>query len=124
VARGGSLHQHLGDLDVSDHGQPGRSAGSVTVEVTAGSRLQQALGTGAVRTSCHHHQGVDRVGEGLVVTGRAEDGVVEGLELAEGGPWLVAVQWHPEDLAPEGGPHHRLFEAFVAACADDATGRG
>lgn len=121
VAHGGSLHQHLGDLGVDGHGQPGRRAGSVEVGVAPGSRLAQALGAEVVRTSCHHHQGVDRVGEGLVVSGRAADGVVEGLELAGEGRWLVAVQWHPEDLAHEGGAHHRLFEAFVAACASCAA---
>ncbi len=63
--------------------------------------------------SCHHHQGVDRVGDGLVATGWAADGLTEVLE-AEGDSWLVAVQWHPEDTAASDAAQQRLFDALVA----------
>ncbi|MPY91606.1 MAG: gamma-glutamyl-gamma-aminobutyrate hydrolase family protein [Acidimicrobiia bacterium] len=118
VAFGGTLHQHLDDAELPGHrGAQQGEGGSVVVEVVAGSRLAGALGTTTLRSACFHHQAVDRLGGGLVATARSADGVVEGLELVDGEGWLVAVQWHPEELAAEGGPHHALFEAFVAACA-------
>lgn len=49
-----------------------------------------------VTISCYHHQAVDRLGEGLQVVARAEDGTVEAL-LVDSPGWAAAVQWHPED---------------------------
>jgi putative glutamine amidotransferase len=57
---------------------------------------------------CHHHQAIDRVGDGLIVSGRARDGVAEAIELADG--WTLGVQWHPE-----AGDKRELFEAFAEA---------
>jgi len=117
VAFGGTLHQHLADLGHGgDHGPARNVAGSVEVDVEPGSRLAAALGAQHARSVCLHHQSVDRVGEGLVVSARSPDGVVEGLERVGDEGWLVAVQWHPEELAGEGGRHQALFDAFVDAC--------
>jgi gamma-glutamyl-gamma-aminobutyrate hydrolase PuuD len=58
---------------------------------------------------CSHHQAVERLGAGLVVTARSEDGVVEAVELP-GHRFVVGVQWHPEESSDR-----RLFEALVAA---------
>ena len=63
---------------------------------------------------CVHHQAIERLGSDLVVTGRADDGTIEAVELADG--WVVGVQWHPEDTAAHDGDQQRLFNAFVAAC--------
>lgn len=80
--------------------------------VEPGSRLHALLAADRVVGRSGHHQAVDRVGEGLVVTARAHDGIVEGFEDPQ--RWVVCVQWHPED---DDGPHqdrHRLFEGLVA----------
>jgi gamma-glutamyl-gamma-aminobutyrate hydrolase PuuD len=61
-----------------------------------------------VRAHCHHHQAVDRLGDGLVVTGRAGDGTVEAVER-DGPGFVLGVQWHPEQDDP------RLFAALVRA---------
>ena len=116
VAFGGSLHQHLADLDrVSAHGIPNGGGGTPNpMLVDPGTRLAAAIGTDGVVGNCHHHQAVDRVGEGLVVVARTADGVVEGLE-APHEAWTVAVQWHPEDSAMHDPVQQRLFESFVAA---------
>jgi putative glutamine amidotransferase len=58
------------------------------------SRVAAACGQDVVSASSSHHQGVDRVGDGLVPVGWTEDRLVEALELEDG--WMVAVQWHPE----------------------------
>jgi len=121
VAFGGTLHQHLPDLEgVAVHGvfpQPGQPlpVGELHVaHVDAGSRLAEALGTTEPVGSSVHHQAVDRVGDGLRVVARADDGIIEGLEHTDG--WLVAVQWHPEDTADADPTQQRLFDAFVARC--------
>ena len=67
--------------------------------------------------SSHHHQGVDRVGEGLVATGRSSDGLVEAIELDrpldDAQPWMVGVQWHPEDTAESDPAQQSLFDALA-----------
>jgi putative glutamine amidotransferase len=70
-----------------------------------------------MRTVGHsvHHQSIDRVGSGLVVTARADDGTVEGVERPDA--WVVGVQWHPEDTAAEDPVQQALFDAFVGECA-------
>jgi putative glutamine amidotransferase len=73
-----------------------------TVRVTAGSRLATLYGDN-IATNSLHHQAVGRPGDGVVVTGRAEDGVIEGFEL-DGRPEVLAVQWHPEMLAEQPDP--------------------
>jgi putative glutamine amidotransferase len=57
------------------------------------------------------------LGRGLKAVAWSPDGVVEAVESTEH-PWLLAVQFHPENLVPDHAPSQRLFEAFVAACAE------
>ena len=72
----------------------------------------------SIATPTSHHQAVDQLGGGLTPTAWAEDGTVEAFELEAGGdgPFLVAVQWHPE-----AGDDPSLFRAFVAAARDRAS---
>jgi putative glutamine amidotransferase len=112
VAFGGTLHQHLPDLPwLMNHRYELHA-----VELEAGSHTALAMGAERVVGHSVHHQGVDRVGDGLVVAGTAPDGMVEALELGSG--WVVGVQWHPEDTAPDDPANHGLFTALVSrACA-------
>lgn len=111
VALGGTLTQHLPDVVGHDRHSPVPGEfGTTTVTLEAGSRVAAALGP-TVHGRCHHHQGVDRLGEGLVVTGTAPDGTIEAVELP-GPAHVVGVQWHPEQDDP------RLFSALVAAAQE------
>jgi putative glutamine amidotransferase len=115
VARGGTLVPHLPETEGAGvHGQPGKPNGAAINEVTleAGSLLAKTMGTERVRCSCHHHQALDRLGDAMRVTARADDGVVEGAEVE--GPWALAVQWHPEDTAADDPVQQRLFDALVS----------
>jgi putative glutamine amidotransferase len=67
--------------------------------------------TTRLTASCHHHQAIDQLGDGLRVVGRAADGIVEALELE--GAFMLAVQWHPEDTAADDRAQQRLFDAVV-----------
>ena len=113
VAFGGTLVQHLPELEGSN---PHRKALGTfegtehTITLEPGSLTSEAAGELVHLARCHHHQAVDKLGEGLVVSGRAEvDGVIEALE-ADDGRWLLGVQWHPE--ADE---RSQMMSAFVDA---------
>jgi putative glutamine amidotransferase len=117
VARGGTLDQHItGRPGLEAHGQPGVGGSIHTVAVEPGTRLSEAIEASTAVASCHHHQAVARVGDGLRVSARCADGIIEGLELEDAG-WVVAVQWHPEDSAADDPAQQRLFDKLVDRCA-------
>lgn len=112
VVRGGTLQQHL---SVADRHRVRGVFDAHELEVTAGSQLAGAARCLRYGVNSRHHQGIDRVGVGLVVTARApEDGVIEALEMP-GRRFVVAVQWHPEDRVEESEEDRLLFEAFAIA---------
>lgn len=99
IAFGGTLVQHLPDRYGHDghRPNPGTFAGSEhDVVLEEGSLAARVAGETRHVTLQHHHQGIDEVGEGLVVTGRAaDDGLAEAIEMP-GGDFVLGVQWHPE----------------------------
>jgi len=119
VALGGTLRQHLpeefghhehrptpGSFDGADH----------DVQLVPGSLAARAAGEQVHATKSHHHQGVGRLGEGLVVTGVAtRDDLPEAIELP-GERFALGVQWHPE--ADE---QSRVIGALVAAARERAA---
>ncbi|PLS75885.1 MAG: gamma-glutamyl-gamma-aminobutyrate hydrolase [Actinobacteria bacterium] len=120
VALGGTLHQHLPDLQGMDlHGQPGRDFSVVhDVKVTEGTLLAQACGRSVLRCTSHHHQGVDALGAGLTEVAASGDGLVEAVELEDpDGRWVLGVQWHPEMTASEDRSQQALFSALADACS-------
>lgn len=114
VAFGGTLVGHLpDDPRFGDHGQPTSGDPHLhPVRVVPGTDLAEAVATDVLASSCHHHQGVDRVGAGLRVSAHAEDGLVEGIER-EGAGWMLGVEWHPEDTAERDRTQQGLFDALV-----------
>jgi putative glutamine amidotransferase len=124
VAFGGTLIQHLPDLPgVVRHGVPG-GGGTVMhdAKVTPGTKLAEITGAEVLATSSHHHQAIDVLGEGLSVTARSDDGVIEAVEH-EGPGWTVAVQWHPEDTAATDPAQQALFDALAEQAGEYATRR-
>lgn len=121
VALGGALDQHIAGRDeLEHHGAPGEADGAAmrTVTIIEGTRVADAMGTAHAQCSCHHHQAVVRPGDGLEVVAHAEDGVIEATELANpDGPWVVSVQWHPEDTAATDPAQQGLFATFVDRAA-------
>ena len=94
------------------------------VAVAPGTRLAAIVRRRARSlVNSRHHQAIEAVAPGLAVSGTSPDGLAEAVE-GDGGPWLVAVQWHPENLAPAGDPvSRRLFAGFVRAASDAAARR-
>ena len=112
VALGGTLDQHIiGKPGIEEHGVPGGGVPVLhTVRVDPASELGGVMGVGEVVSSCHHHQAIATLGEGLRPVAWTEDGIIEAVEGPEG---LIAVQWHPEDTAAEDPAQQRLFAALV-----------
>jgi len=102
VLRGGSLVQHMDDHHRHVVHDVVIESGPVGIE------------PGPIRASCYHHQCVDRLGEGLEVVGRAEDGTVEAVTIDAQG-WAFGVQWHPEDTAAEDPRQLGVLRALVEA---------
>lgn len=117
VAFGGTLVQHLpDDARYMPHGVPSGEEGIYhDVKLAPGSRIATAAGSEVLSCSSHHHQGVDRIGDGLVATGWSDDGLVEALEGERG--WMVAPQWHPEDSADRDPAQQGLFDELVRLAA-------
>lgn len=121
VAAGGSLVQDIPSTVPAAlaHRVPEpRDGRTHAIRVLPESRLAGALGTEVdaahtCRVNTRHHQSIARLGEGLVATASAPDGIVEGLERPDAA-YCLGVQWHPENFHASGG-FRDLFESFVAA---------
>ncbi len=121
VALGGTLVQDIPSerpAAVGHDAEGDRGSRVHEVEVTPGSRLAGALAANAgerVRVNSFHHQAIDRVADGLRVTAVSPDGIAEGAEWT-GDWWVLAVQWHPEELVRTSEAWDRgLFHAFAEA---------
>lgn len=118
VALGGTLHQHLPDVIGHTHHQQGNAVFSTSaVRTVPGTRLAALIGD-CSDAQCYHHQAVDRLGDGLIVSAQDTDGVIEAVELP-GANFVLAVQWHPEERLDD----LRLFSAVVEAAGTYATGK-
>jgi putative glutamine amidotransferase len=118
VQRQGTLHQHLPELEKTpetadlQHRKPGDRTNAHDVAIRPQTVLAGAIKSAEVPTNSRHHQGIAKVGRGLVASAYAPDGLVEAVEDPTM-PFWVAVQWHPENLF--GSPHEGLFRALVEA---------
>jgi len=134
VAAGGTLYQDLpsqfpGALrhTCSPPDYP-RIHRAHAVQVTPGSRLAAILGAHEIRVNSRHHQAVKDRAPGFVITARAPDGVIEGIEAAgyrpdREGRFAVGIQWHPESLADDDPQMLALFQALVQAASKRAATR-
>jgi putative glutamine amidotransferase len=122
VAKGGTLYQ-----DVSSQvpaalkhdyfptpDRPSRKFLAHEITVRANSRLGHILGDTVVPVNSMHHQAIKDLAPGLVPSAYAPDGIIEGVE-ADGDQYLVAVQWHPEELTESQPGMRRLFTTFTEA---------
>jgi gamma-glutamyl-gamma-aminobutyrate hydrolase PuuD len=134
VALGGTLHQDLVDCGVAGdphHHPTAEEDYRHGLELEAGGWLSDLYdGRRRGQVNSIHHQGIERVGDGLAVEARAPDGVIEAVR-GTGHPFLVGVQWHPEfhdarfpDLLSSEPLMHAFLEAVetAAVAAPAATG--
>jgi len=70
------------------------------------------LSSSTISSSCYHHQAIDRLGDGLRVIAKADQGHIEAMAIDNGG-WAFALQWHPEDNASTDAHQAEIFSEFV-----------
>ncbi|KAA0112429.1 gamma-glutamyl-gamma-aminobutyrate hydrolase family protein [Mycolicibacterium sp. P1-5] len=118
VALGGTLHQHLPDVVGHARHQQGNAVFTTSsIRTVAGSRLAGLIGQ-STNAQCYHHQAIDRLGDGLMISALDGDGVVEAVELP-GDDFVLAVQWHPEETLDD----LRVFAGLVEAARTNTTER-
>jgi len=121
VATGGTLHEHLLDVGYIEHRPaPGRIDSATFHEVTVdpGTWAASMIGSGVQTVNSHHHQGVDQLGEGSVVSARSlPDGLPEAMEWPQC-RYALGVQWHPESVDLQ----HALND-FVGAASESRKDR-
>jgi putative glutamine amidotransferase len=117
VALGGTLVQDISSqcrTGISHDEDGPRDSRSHEISVEPGSLIAKAIGTERASVNSFHHQSVKRVAEGMRVTARSPDGIIEGLESTDKDWWVMAVQWHPEEMTESSEPWDRgLFKAFA-----------
>lgn len=124
VAVGGTLHQGIREEVPAcighDQGMGGpseqRGHPIHEVNVVPGTRLADIFPDGLPTVNSLHHQAVKDLGPGLKPSAFAPDGVIEAAETVED-RFLLAVQWHPEEMIEERPEMLKLFQAFVDACS-------
>ena len=117
VALGGTLWQ---DLPSERPGNVRHAAGGArdrrthAISVAPGSLLEEALGGSTLEVNSFHHQAIRTLAPDLVATAWADDELIEGVESQQGAPWLLGVQWHPEEMhADRRAPDRGLFGALI-----------
>jgi putative glutamine amidotransferase len=117
VALGGTLVQDISsqcETNIEHDDEGARNSRSHEISVEPDSLIAKAIGTDHVTVNSFHHQSVKSVAEGMRVTARSPDGIVEGLESTDEDWWVMAVQWHPEEMTEAAEPWDRgLFKAFA-----------
>jgi putative glutamine amidotransferase len=97
-----------------------RSARVHDVTIEQGTRLAKAVGGTRITVNSLHHQAVLDVAPALKAVAHAPDGIVEGLESKSDDWWVLAVQWHPEEMNNSPEPWDRgIFKAFAASLAEE-----
>lgn len=131
VAMGGTLFQDLpserrGRVNHRPDGP--RDARTHRVRLRAGSRAADALDSTSISVNSSHHQAIRDLAPGLMATGWTDDDLIEAVETTGDSPWLLAVQWHPEEMhADARAPEHGLFAALVREAGrarDGSVGEG
>jgi putative glutamine amidotransferase len=119
VVRGGTLHQDLpADAGVRGHEQPPpKDVPSHDAVVAPGTLLAALVGVGPLSVNSTHHQAIRDPGQGVLVSARAPDGIIEAIELPDL-PFALGVQWHPEAVLRHEPRHAAIFRALVRAAEE------
>jgi putative glutamine amidotransferase len=117
VALGGTLVQDISSqcrTNIEHDDEGARDSRSHEISVVPDSLIARAVGAQHLTVNSFHHQAVKSVAEGMRVTARSPDGVIEGIESTDEDWWVMAVQWHPEEMTDAAEPWDRgLFKAFA-----------
>jgi len=117
VVYGGSLIQDIpSECDTFlNHKEAIREKQKHVVAIEKNTLLHKIAGEEHIEVNSTHHQAIKRVGDGLIVSARAADGIIEAIERKDS-PFLLGVQWHPENLSDSSLHKKALFREFICAC--------
>jgi putative glutamine amidotransferase len=128
VAFGGTLHQHLHEVEGrSDHREDKTApleiqyGPSHEVRVSAGSVLGKIVGVSSFRVNSLHSQGIDRLAEALHADAIAPDGQIEAVSMPGARGFVLGVQWHPEWRWSDDPVSRAIFGAFGEALSQRTT---
>lgn len=118
VALGGTLYQDIetqleGAIKHPCYDTPRDKVHEVTV--IEGSLAHRMTGLSRFSVNSRHHQGVKRLGHGLVATAYSKDGLIEAVDYPQE-KFVTAIQWHPESLSDRFPEAQAIFTAFAEAC--------
>ncbi len=120
VALGGSLIQHIPDITEEVHGMSEGMQYDHLLEfghdilIEKNTTLSRLINEENIWVNSGHHQAIEDLGEGLVVSAKSPDGIIEAIEMVDTTQFCIGVQSHPE--APNNELHIPLFEGFAQAC--------
>lgn len=116
VCNDGTLFQDIKDEQKCKHMDFFSRAGSIhTVSIDKNSMLYGILESDKINVNSMHHQAINKVGEGFIVSAQSEDGFTEAIEL-QNHPFCIGVQWHPEHMSKKSAEQRKIFSFFVSAC--------
>lgn len=117
---GGTLHQDLskvlGNTDVhfNPKGEKELDKYYHGVKLVKGSNISRLIKTQIFEVNSFHHQAIDKLGEGLIVSARSSDGIIEAIESERSNQFVLGIQWHPEQLHDD--ESRNIFTSFLDAC--------
>jgi len=130
VAFGGTLHQLVHEIDGkhdhrSDKTKPSdeRYGPAHAVWLSEGGLLKRMFGCEEIVVNSLHAQGIDRLGQGLVIEAVSSDGLIEAISVASDRSFALGVQWHPEHPDVASPTSKPIFDAFAQACRDRTLAR-
>ena len=103
IIYGGNLYEDLKTLTKTfvDHGEFNGDASYHDVELEKASHIYSVIGKRTIKVASTHHQGIKSLGQGLSVSGKAPDSLIEAVEDSEHPDSFIAVQWHPEIMTDD-----------------------
>ena len=123
VAYGGSLHQNIHEVaGLADHREDsemnldGQYGFAHPLKLTPNGILDQLSDDQTPLVNSVHWQGIDQLGDGLVVEAMAPDGLIEAFSVKNASSFALAVQWHPEWKVTETPFYKKIFQWFGNAC--------
>ncbi|MCC7049962.1 MAG: gamma-glutamyl-gamma-aminobutyrate hydrolase family protein [Alphaproteobacteria bacterium] len=135
VAFGGTLHPEIRELPGRmNHRMPRLENGEIhpdpavifadrhEVRLVPGGAFARLLGCETIRVNSLHGQGIQELGERVVVEGMAEDGTIEAIRIADAPGFALGVQWHAEYDPQTNQVNRALFQAFGAALSAGRRG--
>lgn len=120
IALGGDIyqdieHRKLANINVGHYQKSRGDVPTHYVNVRKDTLLHKIVKTEKITVNSYHHQAINKIAKGLEVAGYSNDGYIEAVTMEEY-PFLLGVQWHPEELYEEDKTSKLIFRAFIQAC--------